>query len=146
MPTLKQKQINCAWQRSSDSMTTVIAEVLKLAARTTPYDDYERTLLDDHVNITVVLREAPSKLRDNLLVSSQQFESNHNKLRAIIQTYLNSNTNWIANHFRSDTKEPDPMEADCMTQGKGKGRGKGRGRGRSRGTGHRQRSKVRSRR
>ena len=39
----------------------------------------------------VVLREAPTKLRDNLLANSQQFDSNHNKLRAIIQAYLNSN-------------------------------------------------------
>ena len=116
-------------------MTTVIAEVLKLAARTTPYDDDERTLLGDHVKISVVLREAPSKLRDNLLVSSQQFESNHNKLRAIIQTYLNSNTNWIANHIRSDTKEPDPMEADCMTQGKGKGKGRAEAEAEARDTG-----------
>ena len=47
--------------------------------------------LDDDVKISVVLREAPTKLRDNLLVNSQQFESNNNKLRAIIQAYLNSN-------------------------------------------------------
>ena len=47
--------------------------------------------LDDDVKISVVLREAPTKLRDNLLVNSQQFESNDNKLRAIIQADLNSN-------------------------------------------------------
>ena len=35
--------------------------------------------LDDDVKISVVLREAPPKLRDKLLVSSQQFESNCNK-------------------------------------------------------------------
>ena len=40
---------------------------------------------------SVVLREAPQKLRDHLLVNSQQFESNYNKLRAIIHAYLNTN-------------------------------------------------------
>ena len=35
--------------------------------------------LDDDVKISVVLREAPTKFRDNLLVNSQQFESNKNK-------------------------------------------------------------------
>ena len=44
--------------------------------------------LDDDVKISVVQREAPQKLRDHLLVNSQQFESNFNKLRAIIQAYL----------------------------------------------------------
>ena len=42
--------------------------------------------LDDDVKLSVVLREAPQKLRDHLLVNSQQFESNYNKLRAIIQS------------------------------------------------------------
>ena len=47
--------------------------------------------LDDDVKISVVQREAPTKLRDNWLLNSQQFESNFNKLRAIVQAYLNSN-------------------------------------------------------
>ena len=51
--------------------------------------------LDDHVKISVVLGEAPQKLRDHLLVNSQQFEINNNKLRAIIQAYLNTNKTWI---------------------------------------------------
>ena len=58
-----------------------------------PVDVYEKlatSKLDDDVKISVVLREAPTKLRDNLLVNSQQSESNYNKLRAIIQAYLNS--------------------------------------------------------
>ena len=58
-----------------------------------PVDVYEKlatSKLDDDVKISVVPREAPTKLRDNLLVNSQQFESNFNKLRAIIQAYLNS--------------------------------------------------------
>ena len=44
--------------------------------------------LDDDVKNSVVLREATTKLRDNLSVNSQQFERNHNELRAIIQAYL----------------------------------------------------------
>ena len=69
------------------------------------YEKLTTSKLDDDVKINVVLREAPTKLRDNLLVDSQQFESNYNKLRAIIQAYQNSNKSWTANDFRSDTKE-----------------------------------------
>ena len=59
---------------------------------------------DGDLKISVVLREAPTKLPDNLLVNSQQFEKNYNKLRAIIQAYLNSNKNWTANDLRNNTK------------------------------------------
>ena len=54
----------------------------------------------DFVKISVV---APTKLRDNLLVNSQQFECNCKKLRAIIQAYLNTNKNWTASDIRNDT-------------------------------------------
>ena len=74
------------------------------------YEKLATSKLDDHVKISVELREAPTKLRDNLLVNSQQFESNYNKLRAIIQAYLNTNKNWTEHDFRNDTKESDPME------------------------------------
>ena len=47
------------------------------------YENHATSKLDDDVKISVVLREAPTKLRDNLLV-------NYNKLRAIIRAYLNS--------------------------------------------------------
>ena len=57
------------------------------------YEKLAASKLDDDVKISEVLREAPTKLRDNLLVNSQQFESNYNKLRAIIQAYLNTNKN-----------------------------------------------------
>ena len=76
-----------------------------------------------------MLREAPTKLRDNLQVNSQKFESDDKKLRAIIQAYLISNKSWIANDFRNDTKESDPMEVDF--KGKGKGKGKGNANGKS---------------
>ena len=47
------------------------------------YENLSSTKLDDDVKISVVLRECPQKLRDHLLVNSQQFESNYNKLRSI---------------------------------------------------------------
>ena len=43
------------------------------------------------MKISVVLREALPKLRDHLLVNSEKFEGDYNKLKAIIQAYLNSN-------------------------------------------------------
>ena len=79
----------------------------------------------------MALREAPTKLRDNLLVNSQQFQSNYNKLRAIIQANLNTNKNWTASDFRNDTKEPDPMDVDNINKGKGKSSGKGKGKGKN---------------
>ena len=68
------------------------------------YEKLATSKLNDYVKISVVLREAPTKLRDNLLVNSQQFESNYNKLRAIFHGYLNSNKSWTANDFRNDTE------------------------------------------
>ena len=62
------------------------------------YENLSSTKLDDDVKISVVLRECPQKLRDHLLVNSQQL-SNYNKLRAIIQAYLNTNKTWIVNDF-----------------------------------------------
>ena len=52
------------------------------------YENLSSTKLDNDVKISVVLRECPQKLRDHLLVNSQQFESNYDRLRAIIQAYL----------------------------------------------------------
>ena len=68
------------------------------------YEKLATSKLDDDVKISVVLREARTKLRDNLLVNSQQFESNYNKLRAIIQAYLNTNKFSTAHDFRNNTK------------------------------------------
>ena len=76
------------------------------------YENLSSTKLDDDVKISVVLRECPQKLRDHLLVNSQQFESNYNKLRAIIQAYLNTNKTWIVNDFR----ETVPMNVDSQRQ------------------------------
>ena len=55
------------------------------------YENLSSSKLDDDVKISVVLREAPQKLRDHLLVNSQQFESHYSRLKAIIQVYLNTN-------------------------------------------------------
>ena len=68
-------------------------------------------------------------------MNSQQYESDCNKLRAIIQAYLNANKTWIANDFR----ETDPMEVDYMGKSKGnrkgnsKGGSKDNGKGKSKG-------------
>ena len=99
------------------------------------YEELATSKLDGDVKISVALREAPTKLRDNLLVISQQFESNYSKFRAIIQAYLNTNKNWTASDFRSDTKESDPMEVDNINKGKGKSSGKGKGQSNSKGKG-----------
>ena len=45
------------------------------------YENLATSKLDDDVKISVVLREAPTKLRGNWLVNSLQFD---NMLRAII--------------------------------------------------------------
>ena len=83
------------------------------------YENLSSTKLDDDVKISV-LRECPQKLRDLLLVNAQQFESNYNKLRAIIQAYLNTNKTWIVNDFR----ETDPMDVDYFGKSKGKSKSK----------------------
>ena len=92
------------------------------------YENLSSTKLDDDVKISVVLRECPQKLRDHLLVNSQQFESHCNKLRAIIQAYLNTNKTWIVNDFR----ETVPMDVDYIGKSKGKARAKARARARAR--------------
>ena len=97
------------------------------------YEKLATSKLEDDVKISVVLREAPTKLRDNLLLKSQQFESDYNKLRAIIKAYLNSNKSWIANDFKNDTKKSDPMAVDHMSKCKGKGKGNGKGKGKGNG-------------
>ena len=76
------------------------------------------------MNIGVLLRQTPPKLRDKLLVKSYQFESTYNKLRAITHAYLNSDKSWIANDSRSDTKESDLKEVDYSGKVIGKDRGK----------------------
>ena len=86
------------------------------------YENLSSTKLDNDVKISVVLRECPQKLRDHLLVNSQLFESNYNKLRAIIQAYLNTNKTWIVNDFR----ETVPMDVDYTGKSNGKGKSKGK--------------------
>ena len=93
------------------------------------YENLSSTKLDDDVKISVVLRECPQKLRDHLLENSQQFESNYNKLRAIIQAYLHTNKTWIVN----DLRETDPMDVDFISKSKGKGQSKSKSKGTSKG-------------
>ena len=68
------------------------------------YENLSSTKLDDDVKISVVLRECPQKLRDHLLVNSQQFESNYN-----------------------DFRETVPMDVDYIGKSKGKGKSKSKG-------------------
>ena len=70
-------------------------------------------------------------------MNSQQFESTNTKLRAIIQSYLNSNNSWTANDFRNDTQESDPMEVDHISKGKVKSKGKDNGKCKGKRTGKR---------
>ena len=93
------------------------------------YENLSSSKLDEDVKISVVLREAPQKLRNHLLVNSQKFESNYNKLRAIIQAYLNTNKTWIVNDFR----ETDPMEVDYRGKGRGKRKSKSKSKGNRKG-------------
>ena len=93
------------------------------------YENLSSTKLDDDVKISVVFRECPQKLRDHLLVNSQQFESNYNKLRAIIQAYLNTNKTWIVNDFRATA----PMDVDYIGKSTGKGKSKSKSKGKSKG-------------
>ena len=90
----------------------------------TVYEKLATSMLDDDVKISVVLREARTKLRDNLLVNFRQFESNYSKFRAIIQAYSNTNKNSTASDFRNDTKESDPKEVHHTGKSKGKSSGK----------------------
>ena len=53
------------------------------------HENLTASKLDDNVNIGVLLRQVPPKLRNNVLVKSYQFESTYNKLRAITHAYLN---------------------------------------------------------
>ena len=87
------------------------------------YEKLATSKLNHDLKIIVVLREAPTKLRDKLPVTSQQLKSNFNKLREFIQAYLNSTKSWTANDFRNGTKESDPMEVDHISKGKGKIKG-----------------------
>ena len=82
----------------------------------------------------------PQKLGDHLLVNSQQFESNYNKLRAIIQAYLNTNKTWIVNDFR----ETMPMDVDHIGKSKNKGTSKGNSKSGSNGKGSKDNGKGKS--
>ena len=98
------------------------------------YENLASSKLEDDVKISEVLREAPQKLRDHLLVNSQQFDGDYNKLKAIIQAYVNTNKTWISSYFRPS----DPMEVDHFSKGKSKGkrdRSQGKGTSKSKGKG-----------
>ena len=86
-------------------------------------ENLSSTKLDGDVKISVVLREAPQKLRDHLLVTSQQFESYCNKLRAIIQAFLPEHEQDV------DDLETDQMEVDYTGKDGSKDNSKGKSKG-----------------
>ena len=100
------------------------------------YENLSSTKLDDDVKISVVLRECQQKLRDHLLVNSQQFESNYNKLRAIIQAYLNTNKTWIVigkskGKGKSKSKSKGKSKRNSKSGSNGKGQSKGKSKDRN---------------
>ena len=104
------------------------------------YENLSSTKLDDDVKISVVLRECQQKLRDHLLVNSQQFESNYNKLRAIIQAYLNTNKTWIVigkskGKGKSKSKSKGKSKRNSKSGSNGKGQSKGKSKDRNQGKG-----------
>ena len=74
-----------------------------------------------------------------MLVNSQQFESNYNKLRAIIQANLNTKKTWIVNGFRKQiqwtwiTQARAKVKAKSKSKGKSKGKSGSNGKGKSKG-------------
>ena len=58
-----------------------------------------------------MIREAPPKPRDSLLVNPQQFEDQYSKLRIVFLTYLKSNKEWNGD-FRNETKTEQKL---CWT-------------------------------
>ena len=67
--------------------------------------------LDNDVKASVVIREAPLELRDNLLVNSHQFDKQYGQLQTVIQAFLSSNKMLIANDFRFEPElGPSPMD------------------------------------
>ena len=81
-------------------------------------ENLSSTKLDDDVKMSVVLRECSQKAASHLLVNSQQFESNCDKLRAIIQAYLNMNKTWIVNDQR-DSSNGRGLHRQNQRQGQG---------------------------
>ena len=63
------------------------------------------------MKFSLVLREPPPQLRDNLLLNSSQLENNYTQLRSTIQTRLNLGKSCVVNGF-GDTKEPDPSKTE----------------------------------
>ena len=67
--------------------------------------------------------------RNSATICWRTLESDYNRLKAIIQAYLNTIKMWITKDFR----ESDPMEVDHICKGKSKGKGKGGRKGNSKG-------------
>ena len=86
-------------------------------------DKYEKlagSTLDD-AKLSVVIREAPTKFRDHMLVVSPQFEGKYNQLSIVIQTKQNSNKKSAVGDFRNEDKAESldsgagPMDLDHIS-------------------------------
>ena len=88
------------------------------------YEELAESKLDDDAVVSVVTREAPPELRENL-----PFESEPNQLGTIIQPYPNSNKTLAMGDFRNNvnTESPDsgagPLTVDHISvAGRSKGK------------------------
>ena len=74
-------------------------------------ENLARSKLGGDMKFCLVLREAPTQLRDKLLVNSQQINKNCTQLRSALQTFLYVNKPLVLIDFR-ETMEPDPCKTE----------------------------------
>ena len=69
------------------------------------------------VKASVVIREAPLELRNNIFVNSHQFDKQYGQLQTVIQALLSSNKMLIVNDFRFEPElGPSPMDVDYIAR------------------------------
>ena len=83
------------------------------------YENLSSTKLDDDVKISVVLRECPQKLRDHLLVNSQQFESSKSNGKSKGKSGSNGK-----GKSKGKSKDRNQGKGKSKNNSKGKGSGK----------------------
>ena len=93
----------------------------------------------------MVIWDARPKLRDDLLVNSEQFEGKYNQLRIALQSFLGANKTWALGDFGNEakTESPDsgagPMDNEHISR---EGKSKDKGKDRDQGNGIRQKAKA----
>ena len=81
--------------------------------------DLTGSKLDEDVKMRVLIREASSKLRDNLLIISQQLQRDNNEMRAVILAYLNTNRTWVADDLDELYFWASPLEGNYISSSSG---------------------------